>query len=587
MATGKAKTKRTAARTEKDAPAKAAEGMEQDAHGGFEMPQDPDALAAFVREKLGAQVAARALLDGSDGPLAYLVHSFFEGRFALTPNGKWTDFGRNGERPRPPGDCVVWANRGGGKTFLGAVATALDMIFKHGIEVRILGGSAEQSRRMHEHLRRIFEHERLEHLLDGRSTESRLRLTTGSRVEILSHSERSVRGVRVQKLRCDEVDLFEPALWQAAQLVTRSASPIPGPWGNEVRGVVEVLSTMHVPMGLMYEIVKGSGRVGEWAGSAPSPGSAGEGRGGGALPQALDAAKAPSSAPLKAAGPLLPQSREKGDGGSSRILFKWGVVDALEKCGTAHTCEGCSLHPECDGRAKAREVGGHMTVRDALVLKRRVSRAAWETEMLCREPSRSGCVFPEFSHATHVLARDLTPEEVHAQSGTLLAGMDFGVRSPSVVAWAHLAADGVLTVLDEYAETGRTLADHIAAIKARRWGVPCWIGIDPAGTARNEQTGTSNFKAMKHMQLDVKAKRSGIAEGIERVREKLSPASGPPRLRIAPRCTGLIDALSRYHYPADRPNELIPEKDGSDHWCDALRYLVVNLDAKGVGRGHV
>lgn len=532
------------------APAEGA-GTGEGTHAPLSPPQNPGELAAFVREVMGVQVAARALVEGNDGALAYLVHSFFEGRFVPGVDGAWIDLGVDG--PRVPGDCVVWANRGGGKTFLGAVATALDMLFKKGIEVRILGGSAAQSRRMHEHLRRLFDDERLAPELDGRSTDTRVRLRNGSRVEILSHSERSVRGVRVQKLRCDEVDLFDPALWAAAQLVTRSTSPIHGPWGAEVRGVVEVLSTMHVPMGLMWGIVKESRRVSEWVGGLAQSSSG--------LPEA-------ASAP-------------------ARVLFKWGVVDSLEKCGEAYTCQGCSLAQECDGRAKVRAEGGHMTVRDARVLKRRVSRAAWETEMLCREPSRSGCVYEGFSPAQHVLERCPTVEELRAGGGVVVAGMDFGVRSPSVVLWAALAEDGTLLVVDEYAEVGRTLADHVAAIKAREWGVPAWIGIDPAGSARNEQTGVSNLKAMRNMQLAVRAKRTGIAEGVERVRERLSPASGPPRLRIAARCAGLIDALSRYHYPADRPRELVPEKDGSDHWCDALRYLVVNLDARAVGHGHV
>lgn len=519
------------------------DGLDAPVEPPFACPQNPDELAAFVRDVLGARVASRALIDGNDGPLAYLVHAFFEGRFALKPDGAWVDYGRQG--PRPPGDCVVWANRGGGKTFLGAVATALDMIFKPGIEVRILGGSAEQSRRMHEHLRRMFEHERLERLLDGRSTESRVRLRNGSRAEILAHSERSVRGVRVQKLRCDEVDLFDQALWDAAQLVTRTASPIPGPWGESVRGVVEVLSTMHVPMGMMWGIVKGSGRVRAWTDAAHATGGA---------------------------GVEPPQ----------RVLFKWGVVDSLERCGSEHACGGCALGEECGGRAKTREVGGHVTISDALVQKRRVSRANWDAEMLCKEPSRGGCVYSEFSPDVHVVGGDGAEFE-----GTLVAGMDFGVRAPSVVVWGKVLPDGSLLIVDEYAEVGRRLGDHVAAIRARRWGEPAWIGIDPAGAARNEQTGVSNLLAMRSMHLEARAQRLGVGPGIERVRSMLAPASGPVRLRVLSRCTGLIDALCRYHYPAGKLSDLTPEKDGTDHWCDALRYLVVNLEPKGTGRGHV
>ena len=47
-------------------------------------------------------------------------------------------------------DPLVWACRGGGKTLVGA-ATLLDMLFKPGMEIRILGGSQTQSERMYEH----------------------------------------------------------------------------------------------------------------------------------------------------------------------------------------------------------------------------------------------------------------------------------------------------------------------------------------------------------------------------------------------------------------------------------------------------
>ena len=141
-------------------------------------------------------------------------------------------------------DAVVWACRGGGKTMVGAVATLLDLVFKPGIQVRILGGSLEQSDQMYGYLRgllrRFFEDQ-----LAAEPTQRRLRLTNGSRVDVLAQSDRSVRGQRVQKLRCDEVELFDPEVWQAAQLTTRSLDGPP-----RVQGAVEAFSTMHRPGGL-------------------------------------------------------------------------------------------------------------------------------------------------------------------------------------------------------------------------------------------------------------------------------------------------------------------------------------------------
>lgn len=209
-------------------------------------PGDGPGLQAWLWRHFGIRVPARGVIGGHSAPLDYLRHAFFDG---LEP----------GAEAGPP-DCVVWASRGGGKTFLGAVATALDMLYKPGIQIRILGGSLDQSRRMHAHLMDLFRNELLSDQLDGRITERRIRMKNQSQVELLAQSQTSVRGTRVQKVRCDEVELFDPAVWEAVQLATRSK--LCG--GRPVRGAVECLSTMHVPHGIMAGLVD-SARAGKRA----------------------------------------------------------------------------------------------------------------------------------------------------------------------------------------------------------------------------------------------------------------------------------------------------------------------------------
>ena len=76
----------------------------------------------------------------------------------------------------------------------------------------------------------------------------------------------------------------------------------------------------------------------------------------------------------------------------------------------------------------------------------------------------------------------------------------------------------------------------------------------------------------------MKAIRSDLQAGLMSVRQRLFPASGPVRLVVHQRCARLIEAIQNYHYPAQPPNSESPEKDGADHLCDALRYMVVNLE---------
>jgi len=357
-------------------------------------PTTPAELAAFLREHLELEVPSVPLVAGHTSPMEYLVHAFFEDTV--------------------PRDSVVWANRGGGKTFLAAVATLLDLVFKPGIEIRILGGSLEQAGRMHEHLRALFEREPFAAMVGGKITDKRLRLRNGSRVELLAQSQTSVRGTRVQKLRCDEVELFDPAVWEAAQLVTREKTC----GGVFVPGSIECLSTMHKPFGIMHRLVKAS-----------SKGGAGGGGGMEAFPFTHE----------NAAGQAVPAIRR---------LHKWGVLDVLGACGPEHECASCPLEPACRGKAKQRdargEPGGHISVGEARRLMSRVGSGTWEAEMLCLRPTRSDCVLPEFDTHTHVVGA--LPSET--AGWVWLCGMDFGFRAPTAVLWAGVDPAGTLWVYD-------------------------------------------------------------------------------------------------------------------------------------------
>lgn len=492
------------------------EGAAEIAAGAFRpeaYPKTPDELHAFVAEHVGVRVARTALVEGHAAPFAYLAHAFL------------ADYGGGAAAA----DCVVWANRGGGKTLLGAVATLLDLVFKPEIEVRILAGSMDQSRRMYAHLRRLVERPAFAGLVRGRVTERRLTLTNGSAVELLAQSQTSVRGTRVQKLRCDEVDLFDPEVWDAAQLTTRSKRC----GGVMVRGTVECLSTMHNPFGVMHGIVA----------------EAVEGK---------------------------------------RALFRWGVVDALEACPVERACRSgagdCPLVVECDGRAKGRAAaaGGHISIEDAIAQKRRVSAATWQSEMLCLRPRRRETVVPEFEPSDHVV------RDVPALRGgpvEWIAGMDFGIRGTAIL-WACVDAAGVVWVVDERCMADVILADHVEAMRrglardgVEAWPRPAWIGVDPAGESRTAMAVDGPAQELRRAGFAVRSPRRRTAVGLERVRARLRPASGPPRLFVHARCERLVESLVKFRY---RPGSDQPDKtEGYDHAVDALRYMVQSLDMPG------
>lgn len=455
-------------------------------------------LWTWLHAFAGVQVPRRPVCPGHHAPFDYLRQAYFE----------------------PSRDLVVWAPRGGGKTRFAAAATLLDLLHKPGCSVRILGGSLEQSLRMWEHLLPDVMELCGNDLLD-RVGARRIALENGSSAAVLTQSQRAVRGLRVQKLRCDEVELFDPEIWDAAQLVTRSGSPPTAGGGislGQTRGTVEALSTLHTPFGLMHRIV------------------------------------------------------EKAEDAGVPVI-RWCLMEVLERCPEERECASCPLWDDCRGVAKT-ECEGFMRIDDAIAMKRRVSLEIWQAEMLCQRPSQRDAVFPHFDPAVHVRQDPDVPDDA-----IFTLAIDFGFKNPFVCLW--VATDGERTVvLDEYVQPQQTMDVHLKQIAQRRWKARR-VACDPAGGARNEQTAQSNVRLLRDAGYTVHTSASHISEGLEMIRAALRPAAGPPRLFIDPRCVRLIKALQSYRY-ADGGSE-VPLKDGEhDHLIDALRYHFVNQPGRYV-----
>src|SRR5581483_11221775 len=123
----------------------------------------------------------------------------------------------------------VWkASRGfGGKSTLGALLAHLEQVFL-GADVTILGGSGEQSQRVHEALGAFWRFERAPRdLLVDAPTKSETRLSNGGRARALMASQTAVRGPHPQRLRLDECDEIKLELLAAALGQTMARPEIP------------------------------------------------------------------------------------------------------------------------------------------------------------------------------------------------------------------------------------------------------------------------------------------------------------------------------------------------------------------------
>jgi len=469
------------------------------------VPRDRAELAAFVRRYFGLGVPDRAVCPNHQSPMDYLAASFFEQR-----------------------DLLVWANRGGGKTFLAAVATLLDALCHGPLKISVLGGSFDQSDRLAEYIRELAA--RQSGVLEGKASRTRVRTATGSTIQMLAQSQTAVRGQHVQKIRCDEVDLFDPEVWRAVQFATRSV--------KGARGSIEVISTLHRSGGLMQTLV--------------------------------DQARA---------GELLTASGGSGGGlaGGGYRLIQWCLWEVIERCPASRCCGPCSLADDC--RGVARNADGFFAIDDAIAIKARSSRAAWEAEMLCHGVRRDWLVFPEFSAATHCR------EVEHVPDWPVYRAIDFGYRNPLVCLWLQVSPGGAVHVLQEYVASRRALSEHAKEILARDLGPAAATYVDPAGKAKEATSGAACTDMLAWEGIPCTFRPSTIAEGLELIRMGLAPADGGPRLVIHPRCRLLREAFENYHYP---PPDAIgerdkPVKDGPDHFIDALRYFMIHRMRPGAG----
>ncbi len=533
-------------------------------------PGSAEALWRFVHVVYGLAVPRAAVCPGHVAPWTYVERAFLA----------------------PGRDLVVWACRGGAKTELGSVVAHLDAVFRPGCQTRILGGSLEQSERMYRYLLQKWDGA-CGGLLARPPTARRTELANGSVIEVLTQSERSVRGQRVHRLKCDEVDEFSPAVWQAAQFTTQSAPGRDGAW---IASQMEAFSTMHRPFGPMARLVE---RIAQGE-SQRAPGT--------------------------------PRQRREtggraGGGGAARpkpgpSLLKWCLWEVIEKCPPDRACDRCPLWADCEGRA--RRADGYFPIDDAIAQRTRSSREAWEAEMLCVRPRADRLVFAEFDPAVHV-----APVSFDA-SLPLYRALDFGYANPFVCLWIQLrgAAETVpsgpaagvpgppgtpgaagatgdrdgpraaslrddrpgdvdlsrvqVRVLAEYVARQRPIADHARAMAELDPGPVLKTFADPAGWQRSDVTGTGPCQELSRLGIRVRTPRAGILEGIELMRRLLKPrgtGGGGPGLVVAPSCEWLVRALQEYHWsesPAGERSER-PAKDGADHPIDALRYFAAGV----------
>jgi hypothetical protein len=424
----------------------------------------------------GAKVIDRSVCAGHSAPLDFLM--------------AWV-------HDRPP-ISLVHGPRGGGKSFLRALATHFDSIHYDRHATRILGGSLAQSKQVY-HALRSFE-ARMPGLFQS-FTAARSVYLNGSDVEVLAASSKSVRGPHVPSLALDEVDEIDAELREAAMgmsMATPSAS-----------AMVSMTSTWH--------------------------------RIGGAMAGLVDRAESGAFPFWRfCAFEILETCSEARSG------------PQFENCPACPLVSWC--HDSPDGRPKAKRSAGHYAI-DSLIQKvQATSRRTFEADYLCKGPKADGLWFTEFDDSNISPRADYDPRlELHL-------AVDPGVTTGAVFFQTLAATDPntgndrteVRVVADLLVENraAEDVARELREIARTRFHdrIDRW-SLDSAGSARNA-VGPRLIElyalgGLRDPRFWPKYPGS-VADQLGLLESLIRAADGHRALLVHPSCKATIHALTGY-----------------------------------------
>lgn len=181
--------------------------------------------------------------------------------------------------------------------------------------------------------------------------------------------------------------------------------------------------------------------------------------------------------------------------------------------------------------------------------------------------SFEGLVYSEFSRNVHVYEDCPLPD-----SWPRVRAIDFGYTNPFVCLWGAIDPDGRLYVYDEHYRAHTLVKEHAALINSRNhhyaWTV---ADHDAQEIAELRDSGVYATNA-----------RKDVLAGLQRVKSRLVvQPDGYPRLFVSSRCVNVIKEFELYRWQDskdDRNDKEEPLKQ-NDHAMDALRYMVMQMDA--------
>jgi len=477
-------------------------------------PTNNKELWAFIGAHFGVWLPFRAYSTGHSSPFGFVADAFFN----------------------PADDLAAWACRSGGKTLDASILARLAHIFTPALQGRVLSGSEDQAKNLYGYWGNWCGTV-LPQQVTGAVNIKRTRIN-GGRFEILTASQKSVRGPKVQNLFIDELDEVDHELVEASAGMLASLEDRPAR--------TCYMSTWHRLTGSMGKLVDG-----------------------------------------------IPDNGVR--------LHRWNLWEAISQCPEerhehGRNCQECPLGDDCLGARQlgvssdmvpvnsgrhrlpgiAAEPFGIYDVRDAIKACQRVSRETWDAEYLCLRPSPQGLVYSSFDESKHGV--DKAPDDLE-----VYRAIDWGYNT-FVCLWIGVDKRNNAFLLDTYESSTSKVSTNADYIKAHRLKQIKGTFCDPAGRNKNDQTGRSDVDEFRRHEINctfrLDRRSTEVANGIRLIRSFLNPAAGPPRFHIVrtPNNKYAIRALQSYvnrKVNGEYIDEPVKPQE-HDHIPDALRYFFVN-----------
>lgn len=192
-------------------------------------------------------------------------------------------------------------------------------------------------------------------------------------------------------------------------------------------------------------------------------------------------------------------------------------------------------------------------------------------ELLGEFIAHRGLVYEEFSHDRHVVTE--MPPSFHY----VVCGVDWGYANPGVMIVAGMDGDGRLWLLTERYQRQQRIEEwaEVALELRATYGVDEFVcdPSEPDYIRTLQEAGVNAHKANNTVMTGIQAVKHRLATYGETSRGTL------PRLVISRSCVNLISEFEQYQWRENRDGMHDAPVKTNDHAMDAMRYLVMALDA--------